>query len=85
MLGLSLGWAGAGHAAVGDWRGFWRYSLVEATILGVAGYNLALSQDLSVLVPLAGLEVLFRSYAASEAVRITRKRRNKLGLSRRKR
>ncbi len=79
-IALSLGWAGAGHAALGDWKSFAGYSLVEAALLGTGAYNLARGSRPGVLIPITALDILFKGYAASDSGRIARGRRAQLGL-----
>lgn len=77
VIGASVLWAGAAPAAVGDWKKAAAYSLVEGVLVGTAIANIN-SGSAAVLIPLAGLDVLFKGYAAGEAVRVTRKRRARL-------
>jgi len=77
VIGLSLVWAGAGHAALGEWRGALSYSIVECAVAGTAAWNITHEPNLAVLVPLAGLDLLFKGYAAGEAARIARSRRSR--------
>jgi hypothetical protein len=77
VIGAAVLWAGAAPAAVGDWKKAAAYSLVEGVLVGTAIANIN-SGGGAVLLPLAGLDVLFKGYAAGEAVRVTRKRRARL-------
>jgi len=77
VVGAAVLWAGAAPAAVGDWKRAAGYSLVEGVILGTALANINAGSG-AVLIPLAALDVLFKGYAAGEAVRVTRKRRRRL-------
>lgn len=73
---------GAGHAALGDWKGFATYAAVDALLLGTAAWS-TFSDDgpgAALGVPLVGLDLFFHGYAAVEAVRTTRERRARLGL-----
>lgn len=79
-IALSLGWAGAGHAALGDWKSFAGYSVVEAALLGTGAYNLARGSKPGVLIPITALDILFKGYAAADSGRIARGRRAQLGL-----
>lgn len=78
VIGMSFVWAGSGHAALGDWRGFAGYSVVECAILGTAAWNISQEPNLAVLLPLAGLDLIFKGYAAGESARIARSRRSRL-------
>ena len=77
VVGAAVLWAGAAPAAVGDWKRAAGYSLVEGVIVGTALANINAGSG-AVLIPLAALDVLFKGYAAGEAVRVTRKRRARL-------
>jgi hypothetical protein len=77
VIGAAVLWAGAAPASVGDWKRAAGYSLVEGVLVGTAVANIN-SGSAAVLVPLAALDVLFKGYAAGEAVRVTRKRRARL-------
>ena len=50
-------------------------------VFGAAAYNIYSRSSLGVLASLGALSVLFRVYAASDAVRITQSRRARLGLN----
>jgi len=77
VVGAAALWAGAAPAAVGDWKRAAGYSLVEGVIVGTALANINAGSG-AVLIPLAALDILFKGYAAGEAVRVTRKRRRRL-------
>ena len=62
---------------VGDWRRAAAYTLVEGVLIGTAVANIRAGGG-AVLLPLAGLDLLFKGYAAGEAVRVTRRRREML-------
>ena len=78
--GLSMVWAGAGHAVLREWDDVKGYAILEGVVLGAAAYNIYSRSSLSVLVSLGALSALFRIYAASDSVRITQSRRARLGL-----
>jgi len=71
---------GLGHAAIGDRRGFVRYAVVDAIFLGAATWAVIDGPGWGLAVPVVGLDLLFRGYAASDALRITQRRRARLGL-----
>lgn len=77
VIGASVLWAGAAPASVGNWKKAAAYSVVEGVLVGTAIAN-ARAGSAAVLVPLLGLDVLFKGYAAGEAVRVTKKRRARL-------
>lgn len=77
VIGAAVLWAGAAPAAVGDWKKAAAYSLVEGVLVGTAIANINTGGG-AVLLPLAGLDLLFKGYAAGEAVRVTRRRRARL-------
>lgn len=74
VAGASMVWAGAGHAALGEWKSFGLYSGVEVALLGLAALNLT-QEDLRPLPALLALDVLFKIYAAQESARIAKRRR----------
>ncbi len=77
VIGASVLWAGAAPASVGNWKKAAAYSVVEGILVGTAAANVSQGSG-AVLVPLLGLDVLFKGYAAGEAVRVTRRRRDRL-------
>jgi hypothetical protein len=77
VIGASVLWAGAAPAAVGDWKRFAAYSVVEGVLVGTAIANVSAGSG-AVLLPLAALDILFKGYAAGESVRVTKKRRAQL-------
>ena len=77
-FGASLLWAGAGHAALGDWRSFALYSIVEAGLVGTATWAALGEGTQGTLLPVAAVDLLFRGYAAGESARIARARRRAL-------
>jgi hypothetical protein len=84
VIGAAVLWAGAAPAAVGDWKRCAAYSVVEGVLVGTAIANVSAGGG-AVLVPLVALDVLFKGYAAGEAVRVTKKRRGQLRTRRSKR
>ena len=74
-----MGWAGAGHAALGEWRTVGEYAVLEGLVWGTAALNLTVGDSPGLLIPLAALDVLFRVHAASDAAHIAKHRRRKLG------
>lgn len=77
VMGAAVLWAGAAPAAVGNWKKFAAYSVVEGVLVGTAIANVSAGGG-AVLFPLLALDVLFKGYAAGEAVRVTKKRRGQL-------
>jgi len=71
---------GLGHASIGDKKGFARYAIVDAIFLGAATWAVVDGPGWGLAVPVVGLDVLFRGYAASDAMRTTQRRRARLGL-----
>lgn len=80
VVGLSMLWAGSGHAVLGEWKEAKGYAVVEGVIIGTAIYNIYRRSSLGVLVSLGALDLLFKAYSAGEALYITRARRARLGL-----
>ncbi len=81
VIAASLVWPGTGQLLLGDPRGFLAYSGVEVVLLSVAAYNLFVVEQTGPLLPLAGVDALFRIYSAYEAQQTARKRRTPLHLS----
>ena len=78
----SLLLAGSGHGFLGRWDLGGSMMLVDAASMGViaveaSGHG---TGRLDVVLTAAVLSVLFKSYAASDAVRLARRRRTRLGL-----
>jgi hypothetical protein len=78
VVGLSMVWGGAGHAALGDWRTLAGYSVVEGALLGTGALNLSQGGSPGVLISLGAVDLLFRAYAAADAARIAKGRRARL-------
>ena len=76
-VGLSLLWAGGGHAALGDWRGFATYSVVESVLLSSIALNVAINNP-QPLPSLIALDVIFRGWSARESARVARRRQDVL-------
>ncbi len=74
VIGASMLWAGAGHAALGDWRSLAAYSVVEGVLWTAAAVNIA-QQDARPLLPLLGLDIAFKVWSARESSRTARQRR----------
>ena len=72
--GLSVLWAGAGHAALGEWRAASGYAVVDGVLVG-AGVWAVQARQAGALVSLIGLDLLFRGWSAAESARIARRRR----------
>ena len=68
-------WPGAGHLILGDLGGFVGYSTVELALLGAAAWWVFGAELVGPLIPLALLDISFRSYAVADTVRETRRRR----------
>ena len=75
---LAMGLGGAGHAALGDWGQAAGYALVDVVFLGLAAHNLFVAENGAVVLPLLGLDLLFRGYATGEVVREAKRRRARL-------
>ncbi|HCH62264.1 MAG: hypothetical protein CL927_08705 [Deltaproteobacteria bacterium] len=71
---------GLGHAALGDGRGFARYAIIDAVLLGAAAYAVLEGPGWGLAVPVVGLDIGFRIYASGDALRATQRRRARLGL-----
>ncbi len=80
VVALSAVWPGAGHAALGDWATFGKYSAVELLLIGATGYALSQRSGASLLLPVIALDLTFRTTSAADAARLTRRRRARLGL-----
>ncbi len=78
--GLSVLWAGAGPAALGDWDAFLAYTVLETSFIG-AGAVMVANEQYGPLLPLAALDVLLHVWAGSDAVRESRRRRRRMRLA----
>ena len=76
-FGLSLLWAGSGHAAIGDWRGFRNYSLIEGALLSSIALNVAVDNP-QPIPTLIALDVIFRVWSARESTLVARRRQDLL-------
>jgi hypothetical protein len=66
--------AGTGHAMLGDWKAAGGYAAVEGVVLGTIALNVAL-EDPRPLPALIALDVIFKIWAAQEAARTAKRRR----------
>jgi hypothetical protein len=71
---------GLGHAAIGDKKGLAVYAIADVVFLGTATWAVLDGPGWGLAVPVVGLDLLFRGYAAGEGVRETQRRRARLGL-----
>ena len=78
VTAASLLWAGSGHAALGDWSTAWGYFAVESVLWGTAAYTIFANGNLPILIPLAGVDIIFRWVAAGDASRRARSRHRQL-------
>jgi hypothetical protein len=78
--GLSVLWAGAGPAALGNWKSAAAYSVLEASFLG-AGAVMIANEQYGPLLPLAALDALLHAWAAGDSVRESRRRRSRADLA----
>lgn len=82
-FGASLVWAGAGHAAVGDWRAGAGWAAVDLVLLGAAAYTLGVQRSSGAAIPIVAIDLLVRAAAAGDAARLSRRERRRLdGLQR---
>ena len=71
---------GLGHAALGDKKGFAVYAVADVVFLSTATWAVLDGPGWGLAVPVVGLDLLFRGYAAGQSVRETQRRRARLGL-----
>lgn len=76
--GASMLYAGAGHAALGEWKGAATWALVDSVILSAAAYNLFVEDSIPAAIPVLALDLLIKGAAAGDAARIARRRRRLL-------
>lgn len=80
VVGSSLLLPGSGHLMLGERSEGWGYIAVTSIIWGTGAW-LMYSENYQPLLPLAGVDLLFRTYATADAAILTRQRRTRLGLS----
>ena len=68
-------WAGAGQAMIHDWRGAAAWSAVEVGLLGAGALAIHEDAGFGVLIPIIGLDLLFKGTSARDAARRARARR----------
>ncbi len=78
--GLSVLWAGAGPAALGDRKAAFAYSILELSFIG-AGAVMISNDQYGPLLPLAALDGLLHFWAVSESVRESKRRRSRAKLA----
>jgi hypothetical protein len=78
--GLSVVWAGAGPAALGQWKSAAAYSLLEVSFIG-AGAVMIANEQYGPLLPLGALDALLHVWAVSDSVRESRRRRSRAQLA----
>jgi len=76
VFSSSLLWAGSGHAMLGDWKGFAEYSVIETVLIGGMLWA-ASEQNIQFLIPLVGLDAIFKGRAARDSHRIALRRRTR--------
>jgi hypothetical protein len=74
VAAASMLFAGTGHAMLGDWKAAGGYAAVEGVVLGTIALNVAL-EDPRPLPALIALDVIFKIWAAQEAARTAKRRR----------
>lgn len=77
-FGASLVWAGAGHAAAGDWRAGAGWAAVDLVLLGAAAWTLGVQRSTGAAIPIVAVDALVRVVAAGDAARISRRERRRL-------
>ena len=78
VAGGSLIVPGTGLVALGEERSGWGYVIADLVLLGAGALELSNEQRLGVVVPVVGLNLLLRINSASDAVRVTNRRRRRL-------
>ena len=80
VFGTSMLWPGTGHLLLGE-RGLGLgYAVVELVLVGTGAF-FAYTENYQSLVPLIGVETLFRVYAVSDATGKARRRRARIQAS----
>ena len=74
-------WPGSGHLMLGDVGSFVGYTAVEATLVGVGAYVLLVEERAGPLLPLALVDLTFRSWAVADATRTAKRRRPAVALT----
>ena len=78
VAGVSMLYAGAGHAALGDWKGAAGWAAVDTGILAVAAWNVWGDDRPAAALPALALSALIKAAAAGEAAHIARRRRRRM-------
>jgi len=73
--GASLLYAGAGHAAMGEWKAAAGWAAIDTVVLGAAAWNLVGEKSVPGALPVLALDVIIKAAAAGDAARIARRRR----------
>jgi hypothetical protein len=74
-------WPGSGHLMLGDVGSFVGYTAIQASLVGVGAYVLLVEERAGPLLPLAVVDLTFRSWAVADATRTARRRRPALALA----
>ena len=74
-------WPGSGHLMLGDVGSFVGYTAVELSLLGFGAYFVFVEERAGPLVPLALVDLSFRTWAVADATRTARRRRAALTLA----
>ncbi len=76
--GVSFAYAGAGHAALGEWKGAATWAAIDTIILSAAAWNIFGEESIPAAIPVLALDLLIKGAAAGDAARIARRRRKAL-------
>lgn len=80
VFGTSMLWPGTGHLLLGERALGLGYAVVELVLVGTGAF-FAYTENYQSLVPLIGVETLFRVYAVSDATGKARRRRARIQAS----
>ncbi len=80
VVAASIGWSGAGHAALGEWGTAARWAAVDLALVGVASWALFGEQSWGAALPVLAVDGLIRGAAAGSSARVARRRRARLAL-----
>lgn len=73
---------GTGQAALGEWGRAGGYFAADLTLIGLGGLEYATEQRFGMLVSLAAIDLVVRAVSASDAARLSARRRRKLHAAR---
>lgn len=82
VAALSVAWAGAGHARLGEWGRAGAWAAVDLALVGAVAWSLAGQQAWAPALSAGAVDLVVRGAAASSSARTARRRRDRIARAR---